>query len=310
MRNRLLSIRNISIISRGVLDPKYNKVFVNVFGAERNKSITMKFITDITGLRVADLTFINRYGDSDIDYQTEGILDIRCNTPSGTSQNCIHKKISPSGEQFLIEIQKSYQRGFAPRLLYYRAKLFSSQVEPGETDVYPGALKNVVVIGICNGGAIMHNKSHISHHMMLDTETKKCELEGITFHFIDLKKFRIKKNELEKVKNASDVWCYYLKYIHQLDIMERATFRKRNPGMERAIVELERFSLNKEEYEAYLMYCMEHSTSLNSAKEYAEDMSKQKVKEKLIETAKKLLAAGVSKDVVCKALGLKENDFE
>ena len=152
----------------------------------------------------------------------------------------------------------------------------------------------------------MHNKSHISHHKMLDVDTKQCELEGMAFHFIDLKKFRLKKNEVQNVKNATDAWCFFLKYIHQLDEMELSVFRERNPDMERAINELEKFSLTKEEYETYLLYRMGLSSSLNSTEEYAEDVSKQKV----IEIAKKMLAKGLSKDLIFEVTGLKEEDFK
>lgn len=202
----------------------------------------MKFITDITGLPIKDVWYPNRYTELDIEAQADGIVDVYCKTYSG--------------EQFLIEIQKNYQSGFAKRMLYYSAKLFSTQLQPGETKDYAATLKNFIGIGISNASLKMSNKSYISHHMMLDTETKKYELQGMSFHFIDLKKFPIKKNEVKLLQSATDAWCFYLKYIHELDGIGLSTFKQRYFDMERAVEELEKFSLTKEEYESYLLYRM------------------------------------------------------
>lgn len=227
----------------------------------------------------------------DIAVQSRSIVDALCE--------------SSSGERFLIEIQKVYQRGFRQRMLYYGATIFSSQLDIGNAD-YASALRNVVVIAISNGPLLMSNQSHISHHQLLDLETHRCELEGLNFHFIDLTKFQIKVNELELVNSPVDAWCFYLKFIHELNRNDLAAFKRKYPWMEKAVDELSKFNLSKEEYKSYLLYRMGMSGDpSNSAVELEEDV-KNLVKKQI---AEKMLADDCPIDKVCKYTGLNKEDF-
>ena len=259
-------------------------------GSDDNKNITQQFIRDITGLSVVDVNFLNPYVEVDTVFQARSIVDVVCR--------------SSSGERFLIEIQKSYQRGFSRRMLYYGAKIFSSQLAHGNSD-YFGALRNVVVIAVSNGALQMDNPSHITHHRLLDIETCKCEMEGLEFYFVDLTKFGIKANEMKLVTKPIDRWCYYFKYIHELSSTELDAFLERFPEMSNAVTELSRFNLSEKEYESYLLWKMGLSGDPSSEAELVEDV-KNDLKKQI---AKKLLAHGVPIEKICIATGLKKEDL-
>ena len=99
----------------------------------------MQFIKDVTGIAVKDVIFPKRDLDLNI-----GIVDILCK--------------DQSGDQYLIEIEiEKYQTAFKKRMLYYGAKLFSSQLEPGDPQSYGRTLRDVVIIGITNYSGLKMN---------------------------------------------------------------------------------------------------------------------------------------------------------
>lgn len=162
-----------------------------------------------------------------------------------------------------------------------------------------------MVIAVSNGPLQMDNPSHITHHRLLDIETRKCEMEGLQFYFVDLTKFGIKANEMELVNNPIDRWCYYFKYIHELSSIELDAFMEIYPEMRNAVKELSRFNLLEKEYESYLLWKMGLSADPSSKVELIQDIKKDREKQ----IAKKMLKDGVSKDKICCYMGLVEKDF-
>jgi len=166
------------------------------------------------------------------------------------------------------------------------------------------ALKDIVVIGITNYRLNMSG-SYNSRHRLLNEENHKCDIEGLTFHFLDLERFPFMVDQLDDLKENIEAWCFYLKFIHSMDETAVSNFTEKFPIMKTPIDKLSKFSLTKKEFESYVFSQMDKDEI--SAEEYARDCY---AKEKLIEAAKKLLATGVSIDIICSTHGLKREDFE
>ena len=123
-----------------LVDPTNDKTFRNIFGNEKNVEITRGFIEAVTGLNVQDVQFTNSVINSDIDAERTGIVDVVCRLPSG--------------QQILVEMQKSYQRYFKERISFYTSRIYRSQLLEGDEF---NKLCNVIVIAIMNFPLPMKN---------------------------------------------------------------------------------------------------------------------------------------------------------
>jgi len=283
----------------GMLDPKYNKTFLGTFGQE--KEIIIQFIRDVTGINVEEIEFLeaDKKLPMNIGSEAEGTVDVYCK--------------DKSKNPFLIEIQKNSQPGFTKRLLYYATKLYSAQLEPGDPKCYDIALKNIVVIGITNYRISLSGTSYSSRHRIINENTNRCDVEGLTFHFLDLTKFPYEIDQMANLNENLEAWCYYLKFVHLLDETALSNFSKRFPIMETPIKKLSKFSLTTEEYPKYVFSQCDRD-GLNAEEfareEYAKAAAKAAAKATSIEIARRQLDAGVSIDIICSTIGLKIEDFE
>ena len=128
-----------------ILDPKNDVAFRKIFGTDKNKDILIGFINDIQNFqgqdKIQDITFLNPIQDPDIAYRKESIVDVLCQ--------------ADNGEQIVVEMQVSPQKGFEKRALYYASKAYSRQLKKGkgEGSRYQD-LKCVIFIAILDGDSL------------------------------------------------------------------------------------------------------------------------------------------------------------
>lgn len=167
------------------VDPKNDIALKKTFGSGRNKSIVNHFINDILDFsdndKIRDVTFIKTTLETEIAYKKQSILGVLCTSHNGT--------------QIIVEMQVAPSRGFEKRAQYYASKAFSQQLSQG---LKPGGLyvnlKAVIFIAICDYTIFANKPHYISHHILLDKNTYDHDLKDFSFTFIELPKFRIKKN--------------------------------------------------------------------------------------------------------------------
>ena len=94
------------------------------------------------------------------DREKQGIVDVLCE--------------SQEGDIFLVKMQRSYQRSFANRLLYYGSGMYAGQVMTGKVDY--STLKKVIVIAIIN---FPFEESYISCHQITNVETSKLSFRWL-----------------------------------------------------------------------------------------------------------------------------------
>lgn len=141
-------------------------------------------------------------------------------------------------------------------MLYYASKIFSAQVKVGEIGNikydYGKVLKDLIVISISEKALHLTNEKCISHHRILDVETRSNDIKGLSFYFVDFTKFNIGMEALKRLKSGTDVWCFYLKYIHLLDDHAVNDFEIAYPWVKDAVEELRNFNLTSEEHQEYM----------------------------------------------------------
>jgi hypothetical protein len=53
-----------------------------------------------------------------------------------------------------------------------------------------------------------HKKKYLSHHKHLDIETFECDIKGLSFSFLELKKLN---KELHELDGNIEKWMYFFK---------------------------------------------------------------------------------------------------
>lgn len=218
----------------------YFLLFKHIFGNDDNIPITRRFIQDVTGLEVHEITFVDPYLKQDFSSESKRIVDVLCKLDTG--------------EKILIEIQRASQANFCRRILYYSCKIFCNSLEPG--DKYFASLRNVIIIAISVNPLPLSTSASLSCHKIVDVETCTCDINGVTFYFMDLSKFLVGKDNMDLLQNPADVWFFFLKHVQDLDPNEVDRFEKRYPYVIEAIEELKKFHLSKDEHEKYTVYQM------------------------------------------------------
>ena len=111
--------------------PTNDHIFKKIFGEIGNENITKSFLMDILGIEIESLTIDKSelIGDKSTEDKT-GILDVRVSTDKG--------------EKIDIEIQVVKQDDIIERMLWYWARLFSSELKAGYS--YRNVKKTICIL--------------------------------------------------------------------------------------------------------------------------------------------------------------------
>ena len=186
------------------VDVKTDIAFKKIFGSEQHKDILICFLNAILGLYndrcIQSVTLKNPWQAPDIPMLKETILDI--------------KAVDGRGITFIIEMQVRDNPYFDKRALYYSAKAYTSQIVRG--DDYP-KLNQVIFIGILNFNSF-DGDSYLTHHLILNRETLKCDIPDLEFNFVELRKFSKTEEQLESI---IDKWIYFIKNADNLSMIPK-----------------------------------------------------------------------------------------
>lgn len=219
------------------LNPKSDIAFKKLFGNAQHKDVVISFLNTILGRpegeKIIDVSFGDTHNQPVTISSKASIVDVKC--------------FDQKGHYYLIEMQVAPEYDFADRCLYYTSVAISGQLQRAEA--YE-KLVPVIFVGILNFD-LFETSNYISHHFIKDNETGEHAIKGLEFHFIELKKFKKKKEE-EPVGEL-EKWIYFLKYIG--DSEEAPESLKQTKAMREALDILKRGNWSKQELEAYNDYC-------------------------------------------------------
>ncbi|MEI6790848.1 MAG: Rpn family recombination-promoting nuclease/putative transposase, partial [Myxococcaceae bacterium] len=176
------------------LNPKNDLAFKRIFGTEKNQDILIHFLNDILKLSkspIQEIQFLPTVQIPEVAAQRMSAIDVLCQ--------------DQSGKRFIVEMQVESEPGFEKRAQYYAAKAYVEQ--RGKEEVYAD-LKSITFLAITSHTLFPNKNAYLSQHRMLDIETHEHDLVEFNFAFLELTKFKKKKNELG---NLIDKWAYFLK---------------------------------------------------------------------------------------------------
>ena len=284
---------------KGLLDPKMDFVFKNIFGSEKNPNILISFLN--ATLKPKDLITSVEIKNTDLN---KGYIEdkfSRLDVKATTSNN----------EIINIEIQLKNEYNMIKRSLYYWSKLYSEQLNEGEDY---SILKRTICINILNFKYLKTRKFH-SGYRLKEIYSNEELTDVAEVHFIEIPK-------LEEGSDEKDMLVAWIEFLKDPESEKVRSLEMSIDEIRQAKDELIRMSNDDTQRELYEMRAKtlkDKISALNEAerkgiqKGMKEGMQKgieKGAKEKAFEIAKSMINIGLDNETISKATGLDLSEIE
>ena len=270
---------------RGLLDPKMDFVFKNIFGSEKHPNILISFLNAtlkpkdlITGVEIKNTDLNKGYIEDKFSR-----LDVKATTSNNEIIN--------------IEIQLKNEYNMIKRSLYYWSKLYSEQLNEGEDY---SLLKRTICINILNFKYLKTRMFHSVYRMKeIHTNEELSDIEEI--HFIEIPKLEDGSDE----KDMLVAWIEFLKNPESEKVrsLEMSVDEIREAKDE--LIKMSNDDTQRELYEMRAKTLRDKVSALNEAERKGIKKGREEgEKNKAIEIAKSLIDLGLDKESIAKSTGL------
>ena len=266
---------------RGLLDPKMDFVFKNIFGSEKHPNILISFLN--ATLKPKDLITAVEIKNTDLN---KGYIEdkfSRLDVKATTSNN----------EIINIEIQLKNEYNMIKRSLYYWSKLYSEQLNEGEDY---SLLKRTICINILNFKYLKTRMFHSVYRMKeIHTNEELSDIEEI--HFIEIPK-------LEDGSDEKDMLVAWIEFLKNPESEKVRSLEMSVDEIREAKDELIKMSNDDTQRELYEMRAKTLRDKISALNEAERKGIKKGEKNKAIEIAKSLINLGLDKESIAKSTGL------
>ena len=255
---------------RGLLDPKMDFVFKNIFGSEKNPKILISFLNATLKPKYLITAVEIKNTDLNKDYIEDKFsrLDVKATTSNDEVIN--------------IEIQLKNEYNMIKRSLYYWSKLYSEQLNEGEDY---SILKRTICINILNFKYLKTRKFH-SAYRLKEIYSNEELTDVAEIHFI----------EIPKLEDCSDEKDMLVPWIEFLKDPESEKVRNLEMSIEEIrqakdeLIKMSNDDTQRELYEMRAKTLKDKISALNEAERKGIQKGIQEgEKKKAIEIAKSLL---------------------
>ena len=276
---------------RGLLDPKMDFVFKNIFGSEKHPNILISFLN--ATLKPKDLITEVEIKNTDLN---KGYIEdkfSRLDVKATTSNN----------EIINIEIQLKNEYNMIKRSLYYWSKLYSEQLNEGEDY---SLLKRTICINILNFKYLKTRMFHSVYRMKeIHTNEELSDIQEI--HFIEIPKLEDGSDE----KDMLVAWIEFLKNPESEKVrsLEMSVDEIREAKDE--LIKMSNDDTQRELYEMRAKTLRDKISALNEAERKGIKKGREEgEKNKAVEIAKSLINLGLDKESIAKSTGLDLCEIE
>lgn len=227
--------------------------FKRLFGEEPNKDLLMDFLNELLKEEqgeIVELTYLKTEHLGTSELNRRAIFDLYCT--------------NIKGEKFIVELQKTKQKFFKDRTLYYSTFPIQEQAVKGSE--WDFELKKIYTIAILDF-VFDEDKAETDKYRydvkLSDIITHKVFYDKLTFIYLQMPKFNKEVNELE---TRFEKWMFVLKNLHKLD---RIPDKLRENIFEKLFLTAEIAKFSKTEHQHYedsLKYYRDLKNSLDTAK--------------------------------------------
>lgn len=264
--------------------------FKRLFGSEMSKDLLIDFLNQLLPPhhQIQDLTYARNEQVGRNEYDRRAIFDLFC--------------VSPSGERFIVEMQKAKQTYFKDRSVFYATFPIRDQAPQGDWDY---KLEPVYLVGILDFVfAEDKDSAEVIHCVQLKDQINRVFYDKLMFIYLEMPKFIKTEAELETL---TDKWLYVLKHLPELTdrpvkLQERVFSRLFE------IAEVSNFNRTERAlYEESLKVYRDLTNVIDTAKTEARAEGELK---KAQDVARHLLQADMALDFIAQATGLSEAEIE
>ena len=275
--------------------------FKRIFGQEVSKPLLLDFLNNLLKgeRKITDLTFLDKEQPADYRDDRSLIYDIFC--------------LTDTGEKIIVEMQNKEQPHFADRCLYYYSQAVSRQGERGADWNYQiDAVYLVAFVNFHMEGLADNFRTDV---VLMNKQRGVIFSDKERFIFLQLPVF---KKEAEECNDDFERWIYVLKNMEILDRMPWAA----KDSVFRKLAEIGEVSnMTKDERIEYDAALRHYRDTLNVMRG-AEDKGRQQGltegrqqgltegrQQANMQTAKNLIAMGLTVDQIAKATGLSREEI-
>ncbi|MEN9503727.1 MAG: hypothetical protein RI964_3012 [Pseudomonadota bacterium] len=187
-----------TIMNDVYLNPLTDFGFKKLFGEEPHKDLLISFLNALLPAhhQVSELTYTkNEYQGMSVS-DRKVIFDLNC--------------MSPSGERFIVELQRVKQIYFKDRSLFYSTFAIQEQAKRGDWNY---KLAAVYTIGILDF-LIDDEEQDVMYHAQLKDQHNRLFYDKLNFIYLVLPRFQLQHHQLVTLQ---DKWLFAFKHLHELE---------------------------------------------------------------------------------------------
>ncbi len=282
------------------INPFTDYGFKKLFGEEPNKDLLLDFLNELLREEqgeIKSLTYLKteQLGSTAVD--RKAIFDLYCE--------------NERGEKFIVELQKTKQKFFKDRTVYYSTFPIRNQAKRTGWDFELTAVYTIAILDFVFDEDKDEPEKFRYDVKLSDIETQTVFYDKLTFIYLEMPKFN---KTIDQLETRFDKWLFILRNLHKLD---RIPNKLREKIFEKLFetAEIAKFTPEEvEHYEDSLKYYRDLKNSLDTAREEGREEGKEigigiGRKEEKIEIAKSLLSNNVPIDVIVQSTGLTEEEI-
>ena len=263
--------------------PLNDFIFKKVFGEKGNEDILISFINAVLKRtkkeKIVELEIIdNKQLTKELILDKTWIIDVRAKTSKG--------------ENIDIEVQLTDQGNMDKRTLFYWGKMYLENIKQGQDYT---SLEKVITINILDFEFLGTESYQSSFHLWEDIEKDYMLTDVVEIHFLELPKFR-KKKDKDYRENAIERWLMFLeKDTPETTLKELMSL---DTAIEKAEQKIEYLSSDEEAMRIYYereRSLHERANMISSAEERG-DLNRAKI------AIRNMLSKGMSKELISEML--------
>jgi predicted transposase/invertase (TIGR01784 family) len=270
------------VINDKYIDPFTDFGFKRIFGSEENKHFLMSFLNDLLDIddKIIDLQYRNleKLGLTIADRRA--IFDVYCTDEKNNN--------------FIVELQRSKQKYFKDRSLYYTNFPIQEQSKKGDWDY---SLKKIFFVGILDFS--IDDEGDYLTTVRLKDNKNQVFYDKLTYYYLQMPNFKKQERELS---NHLEYWLYYLNHLASSHSIP-PTLAK-DELITEAFNVAEFLALSKDEQLAYQRDLKKHLDYKN-VMDYAKEEGREQGREEGREEEKKQLAKNLLDVLAIETIALK-----
>jgi predicted transposase/invertase (TIGR01784 family) len=285
----LKQIPQMAEFTEKYINPFTDYGFKRLFGEEPNKDLLLDFLNELLKEeqgKIANLTYLKNenLGTSEID--RKAIFDLYCE--------------NEKGEKFIVELQKTKQKFFKDRTVYYSTFPIREQAKKADWIYELKAVYTIAILDFVFDEDKGDTNKYRYDVKLTDIETKEIFYDKLTFIYLEMPKFN--KN-VEELETRFDKWLYVIRNLNRLD---RIPDKLRETIFEKLfeIAEISKFTPEQiRSYEDSLKYYRDIKASLDT--KFEEGINKEKYR-----IAIEMMANGEQLEKISLYTGLPFSELE